>query len=124
MVGVPQERATGVGKACRCRRELRAQHLEALALALIHGVVGVIGTGQMAHDERRLEGSKQVGRGGQLIELVLGHAEPVHAGVDVDGRCHAAPAGPAVGGPVARLRQAREHGAQIEARVVRLGAGQ
>ena len=30
----------------------------------------------------------------------------------------------AVGGPVAHLRQAREHRAQVEARVVRLGAGQ
>jgi hypothetical protein len=96
---------------------------KALALALIHGVVGVIGTGQMAHDQRRLEGSKQVGRGGQLIELVLGHAEPVHAGVDVEAaamRRH----GPGSRRPSRAPPAGSRHGAQIEARVVRLGAGQ
>ena len=119
-----QERAAGVGEARRRRRQLGAQRLEAQALALVHGVVGMIGAGEMAHHQRGLEGGQQLGRGRHLVELAFGHAEAVHAGVDVDGGRHAPPARAAVGRPVARLRQAREHGAQIEARVVRLGAGQ
>ena len=72
-------------------------------------------------------GSKAASRSGEAASCSTSlsrHAEPVHAGVDVDGGRQPAPARAAVGGPVAHLRQAREHGAQIEAGVVRLGAGQ
>src|SRR5215831_12569693 len=56
MIGRTQEQAAGVGKACRRGRKLGAQRFKAQALAFVHGVLAVVRTGQMAHDERGLEG--------------------------------------------------------------------
>ena len=72
-----------------------------------------------------VEGGQQVGLGGQLIELALAACPSRLMPVSMWSGCRKlAPARPAVGGPVAHLGEAGEHGAQIEARIVRLGAGQ
>ena len=68
--------------------------------------------------------AEQVGLGREPLHLGLGHAEAVHAGIDVEGGRQPAPARAAVGRPLAHLGEAGEHGAQVEAGVVRLGAGQ
>jgi hypothetical protein len=61
---------------------------------------------------------------GAELSTSLGHAEPVHAGVDLDGRGEPAPARAAVARPIAHLGEAGEDRAQVEARVVGFRPGQ
>ncbi len=120
----PEKRAARVGQACRRGRELGAQHVEAVALLHVHGIVRLVGAGEMAHDQRGLEGGQEIGLGRQLRDVALRHAKPIDPGVDMQGCGKPAPAGLAVGGPIAHLGEAREGRAQVEARIVGLGPGQ
>ena len=119
-----EKRAARVGQACRCSWQLGTQHVEAVALLHVHGIVRFVGAGQMAHDQRGLEGGQEIGLGRQLRDVALRHAKPVDPGVDMQGCGKPASAGLAVGGPIANLGEAREGRAQIEARIVGLCPGQ
>ena len=124
VVGGAEEQAARVGEAGRRRRQLGAQRLEALALQGVDRAVRRVGAGEVAHHQREVDCLQQRRLGGQLVDLVVRHAEPVDAGVDVDGGRQAPSARAAVGRPVAHLGDAAEHRAQVEAGIVRLGAGQ
>ena len=51
-------------------------------LLLVHRIVGLLGAGQVAHDQTQVE-RVEVGAG-EALELVFGEAQAAHAGVDLE----------------------------------------
>ena len=85
MIGLPKQNAGGIGEARRSLRQLRAKPVEGFSLRLVLRMLGLVGAGEMAHHQRKLEGAQQDLRARKRRNLVGREAEPVHAAVDMDG---------------------------------------
>ena len=84
MVFGTEEDARRVGEACRGRRQTRALRLEELALRLVHGMRRVLGAGEVAHDEAKIEAVEPRRLIGEAVDFVRRQAKAAHAGVQVD----------------------------------------
>ncbi len=92
-------------------------------LGVVHRVVALLRTGEMRHDEGKPDTVESLGLRREGLDLVGGHAEPVHPGIHMEHCIRAAPAA-REGGPAFDLAEAVEHGSQPVRRVLRFGARQ
>src|SRR5262249_58555289 len=79
---------------------------------LVRGVVRLVGTSEMTHQERKLEGGQQLLCGRDGVDVGCGQAKPVHAAVDVDGGGQSDGRRLCQCGPLLDLAGAVEHGTQ------------
>src|SRR5262249_4461826 len=112
VIGSTEENAGGIGKARPRFGKSLAKRLEALALCLVLSVVRLVGTSEMTHQERKLEGGQQFLGGRDGVNVSCRKAKPVHAAVDVDGGGQSDWRRLCQCGPFLDLAGAVEHGTQ------------
>ena len=84
---IPTEhQAVGGGKAGARGRQAGAQAQKDVELLPVHGMGRIVGTGEVAHDERDVEPLQQRCVACELAHFLCCHAEPVQPGVDVQRR--------------------------------------
>ncbi len=81
-----EHQPVGGGEAGAGLRQLRAQAVEGGDLLAVHGVVRIVGAGEMADHQRDVEAPHQPAVGEQVGEVRFAHAEAVETGVDVQSR--------------------------------------
>src|SRR5262249_23086666 len=81
VIGSTEENAGGIGKARPRLGKSLAKRLEALSLCLVLSVARLVGTSEMTHQERKLEGGQQFLGGRDGVNVSCGKAKPVHAAV-------------------------------------------
>ena len=110
--------AARIGETGGGWRQLGAQLIEAHALGAVHGMRGLVGASEVAHDERELEMIEQGLLCCQGADLVCWEAEAIDACVDVHGRTQPPTGGIAERRPFPDFAEAAEAGPQIEAGIV------
>lgn len=119
----PEEDARGVGEAGRGRGQAAAGGVEAGELGPVHRVGGVLGAGEVAHDEAEVEEAEAGGRGGEGVELGGVEAHARHARVELDRGRQALLAAAGVGDPGVDLAEGVEDRGDAAGGGFGLGAG-
>ncbi len=100
MEALVEEQARGGGEAPWSCRKLARSASKRCRLFCVLGIAGEVGAGELGEDQCELEGAEQLRARRKRLDLGLAHAEPVHAGVDLDGGGERLPDAPAIAGPL------------------------
>jgi hypothetical protein len=112
MIAFPEENPGRIGERGRRGRQHGAQAVELPALRLVGRMMRLVGAGEMAHHQPKIDALQRLWIGRNRLDFPWRHAEPRHAAVDLQGCRQGMSCGFGGFTPCAKLFGAVEHGDQ------------